>query len=190
LAVRLIDTAGILECRDAIEEEALARTNKALNDADLVLFVLDGSMPLTREDKMLADKVGQKKCVVIMNKADQKHRVSAREIKDIFSREPIEVSALTGQHIDKLEDAIAVSVFGHGNVCQEGVVVSNARHIEILRRVQHHLELSCETLKKGLSLEFVAMDAGKALEALGELTGEVFNEDILDEIFSKFCIGK
>ena len=190
LAVQLIDTAGILEHRDDIEKEALNRTQKALQASDLVIFVLDGSSPVTGEDRILANQVRLKKTVVVINKCDQARRIDLAGLKGLIPETIVEVSALENRNIAQLEELIYRSVFDSRSNFDEGVVISNARHIEALKRSRQHLETSLDTLEKGLSLEFISLDVKKALDAIGELTGEVFNEDILNVIFSKFCIGK
>ncbi|OIO36454.1 MAG: tRNA uridine-5-carboxymethylaminomethyl(34) synthesis GTPase MnmE [Candidatus Omnitrophica bacterium CG1_02_44_16] len=190
LAVQLVDTAGILEYRDDIEKEALNRTQKAIQTADLVIFVLDGSSPVTGEDRILANQARLKKTIVAVNKCDQARRIDLASLKGLIPETIVEVSALENRNITRLEGLIYRSVFdSHANF-DEGVVISNARHIEALKRGTHHLAAALETLDKGLSLEFVSLDVKKALDAIGELTGEVFNDDVLNVIFSKFCIGK
>ncbi len=190
LAVHLIDTAGILEHRDDIEKEALNRTQKAIQASDLVIFVLDGSSPVTAEDRALANQVRLKKTIVAVNKCDKARRLDLAGLKGLIPEQNIEVSALENRNISQLEEFIFKSVFDSRPDFDEGIVISNARHIEALKRSLHHLEAALETLEKGLSLEFIALDVKKALDAMAELTGEVFNEDVLDVIFSKFCIGK
>lgn len=190
LAVQLIDTAGILEHKDDIEKEALNRTQKAIQASDLVIFVLDGSSPVTGEDRSLANQVRLKKTIVAVNKCDQTRRIDLAGLKGLIPETIIEVSALESRNISQLEELIYRSVFDSCFNFDEGVVISNARHIEALKRSRHHLEVSLETLEKGLSLEFVSLDVKKALDAIGELTGEVLSDDVLDAIFSKFCIGK
>lgn len=190
LAVRLIDTAGIFQHRDEIEKEAQGRTRKALEDCDLVLFVVDGSLPLTQEDRALASRVSSKKVVTVINKCDQPQKAGREELQDFFHGSVLEVSALTGKNIDTLEDLMAESVLGEAPGLSDDVTVTNVRHIEILNRACRFLEGAEKSLEEGLSLEFAALDLRKALEALGEMTGEVFCEDLLDVIFAKFCIGK
>jgi tRNA modification GTPase len=190
LAVQLVDTAGILEHRDDIEKEALNRTQKALQASDLVIFVLDGSSPVTAEDRILAKQARLKKTVVAVNKCDQTRRIDLAGLNGLIPETVVEVSALENRNIEQLEELIYRSVFDSRSNFDEGVVISNARHIEALKRSRQHLETSLETLEKGLSLEFVSLDVKKALDAIGELTGEVLSDDVLDAIFSKFCIGK
>jgi tRNA modification GTPase len=190
LAVRLIDTAGILEYRDAIEKEALERTRRMLEASDLVLFLIDGSSPLTEEDRILAGQIGSKKVLLVINKNDQPQRIDPREFEKLFSRSALRVSALKGENIAALEDLIWQSVFEGAPVFEEGGMISNVRHIEILKRTALSLETATDSLKQELSLEFAALDLKKALETLGEVTGEVLSDELLDAIFSKFCIGK
>jgi tRNA modification GTPase len=190
LAVRLIDTAGMLEHRDDIEKEALARTKRALESCDLILFVLDGSMPVTGDDKELAAQIAGRKKLVVVNKCDLGQGIDTGEVERLFSQKPICVSARIGVHIAELEDLIYKSVFQERSEASEGAMVSNARHIEILKAAHRSLETARESIAAGLSLEFGALDVKKALDTLGSLTGEVFSEELLDTIFSKFCIGK
>ncbi|HAJ56420.1 MAG TPA: tRNA uridine-5-carboxymethylaminomethyl(34) synthesis GTPase MnmE [Candidatus Omnitrophica bacterium] len=194
LAVRLIDTAGILEHRDDIEKEALGRTKRALETSDVVIFVLDGSSPLTKEDRELAAHIAGKRTIVVINKCDLTEGIDKSEVASIFSQEPLCVSAQSGAHIHELEDLVYKSVFpakGVGTgVFQEGALVSNARHIEILKSAQRSLEQARSTIAEGLSCEFASPEVKNALDSLGMLTGEVFSDGLLDEIFSKFCIGK
>ena len=126
----------------------------------------------------------------MVNKSDQPQRAAIDEAEKAFSKKAVRVSALTGENIAALEDAIWRSVFDGGRVLEEGAVISNARHIGLLKSSRASLETAGDSLRRGLSLEFAALDIKKALDALGELTGEVLSDGLLDAIFSKFCIGK
>jgi tRNA modification GTPase len=190
LAVCLIDTAGILEYRDEIEREAVARAQRVLEESDLVLFVLDGSCALTEEDKRLAGQARSRRKLVVINKCDLAQGLDRQEVKKLLPEDSVEISALKGDNMERLEEAIKKSALAGRSVSDEGVLVSNVRHIEILKRSAQFLELSMDSIKKKLSLEFSALDLKKALDVLGELTGEVYSEGLLDGIFSKFCIGK
>jgi len=190
LAVRLIDTAGILKHRDAIEKEAILRTKRALKDCDLVLFVFDGACPLAKEDEVLAKQIRDKKFLIVVNKNDKKLKVDLARIRHLYSKEPLLVSARSGAHIGELEEALFNTVFDKGFISTEGLVVSNARHIDILKRALKSLKTCQDTLAQGYSMEFAALDLKKAAETIGELTGEVRSDEILDRIFAKFCLGK
>jgi tRNA modification GTPase len=190
LAVRLIDTAGILKYRDAIEKEAIARTKKALKDCDLVLFVFDGSRPLTKEDEVLAKQVQGKKIINIVNKNDKTLKIDLARVRRLCSKEPLLVSARSGAHIGELEEELFNTVFDKGLISTEGLVISNVRHIDILKRAFKSLGMCEDTLNQGYSMEFAALDLKKAVETIGELTGDIRTEEVLDRIFAKFCLGK
>ena len=191
LAVRLVDTAGIVQGRDAIEREAMDRSRRAVEAGDIVLFVMDAATPLTSEDEALAKNVAQKKTLAVINKCDLGCRIDKRQVENLFGRRPLEVSAVTGQNLVQLEEAIYKSVFnGQAVRSEEGLVIAHARQRQILQRTLGWVRKSAQSLQEGLSLEFVASDFKKAQDTLGELTGEFCSPDILEEIFSRFCIGK
>lgn len=192
LALHLIDTAGILQHRDEIERQAVDRSHKAASSADLVLFVLDGSVPLTDEDRRLAGFIKDVEVIAVVNKADLPLKIDEDAVEQLFLRKPVRVCSFNAQDIMGLEDKI-FNLFFQGEATrflQEGVMVSNVRHIEILSSSRQHLQNALNSLRQGFSMDFVAFDVRKTVDILGELTGEVFTEDLLDVIFSKFCIGK
>ncbi len=192
LAVRLVDTAGLRESENEIEKEAIGRARKAIEEADAVLLVLDASVPLTREDEELAAALRGKTVIPVANKSDLSAKLDLGLAQKACGRPLVSVCALKGENIAALEEEILRCVLGgRGSfACEEGVVVSNRRHLEALKRGAEALEMSADSLRQGLSPEFVLLDLRRCLDALGELTGEVFNEEVLDTIFSKFCVGK
>lgn len=193
LAVRLIDTAGILEHRDEIEREALNRTKQALDSCDLALFVLDASSELTPEDERLSTQIKDKKRLIAVNKSDLPLRLDLADVRRRFGAEPVLVSASKGTNILALEEAVRSSVLdkpGCARDAAEGALISNVRHIELLKQCCGALSDAGRTLAQGLSLEFAAIDVRRAADNLGLITGEVASDELLDMIFSKFCIGK
>jgi tRNA modification GTPase len=192
LAVCFVDTAGILEAHGEIERLALERTRKAIDTCGLLLFVLDGSMPLGREDERLLSQLGPSiKVVGVVNKSDLPARADRGKLRALLGARPlVEVSAMKGDGMTRLEEEILKAVFHDPGLMSADVLVSNVRHIGILKDAVASLERSIDSLQKGLSPEFAAADLRRAADGLGELTGEVFREDVLDVIFSKFCIGK
>ena len=190
LAVCLVDTAGMGEHRDVIEKEALVRTQKSVEEADLILFVLDQSAPLLPEDRLLAQGIAGRKAIIVFNKSDLKAKLDEGLLRPVLEASTVEVSALDGKNISRLEELIFESVFDKYSVGEEGTLVSSRRHIEIFSRAREGLAKALVSLEQNLSLEFAALDIRLAAEALGELTGEVLPEEVLDVIFSKFCIGK
>jgi len=190
LAVHLIDTAGIITARDPVEVEAVARTRKALEQADLVLFVLDGSVGLQDDDRRFLESLADKAHIIVVNKSDLPRAWDREALRGWTTRPLLDVSALTGDRIAELEGAIVRSVFDGPPAWDEGVWVANVRHIEALRRGRDGLVRAIDSLEKGLPLDVAALDVRAAADSVGTITGEVCTEEILDAIFSKFCIGK
>jgi tRNA modification GTPase len=190
LAVHLIDTAGMIVARDAVEEEALERCRRAVAQADIVLFVLDGSAALTDADREVFASLEDRPRLLLINKSDLPGAWDPRDVRGWAPAGALEVSAKTGVGIQELEDAVLKSAFGAPPVWEEGAWVANARHIEALRRSRMGVGRAIETLEKGLGLDIAALEVRAAAQEIGTITGEVCTEEVLDEIFAKFCIGK
>jgi tRNA modification GTPase len=188
---RLVDTAGIRPSTEPVEREGIARARASVESADLVLLVLDGSEPLTAEDEE-AVAVVQGKCVqVVVNKADLPARVTADELQVRFPAWPkIAVSCKEGQGLERLREAMVAAVVDGQQPPREGPMVTRLRQWEALQRAHHSLLQAREAMQQGLSGEFIAVDLREALEWLGEIVGLNYSEDLLDKIFSEFCIGK
>ncbi len=185
---QLIDTAGILEPRDFIEEEAVKRSQLSIQSADLILLVVDSNSLLTKEDQGLMQSLKGKNVLVVLNKSDLPQRAEESSIKKIFS--PIlKVSARTNKGIEQLEEAIVQSVW-HGQAPESSaILVSNMRHIESLKRCQEALK-GVERVLPRISLEFSSEEIKRAVNFLDNITGRNLDADLLDNIFSQFCIGK
>ncbi len=179
IPVRLTDTAGIRQAGDEIERQGIARTGRALADADLVIEVADGSRP--RDEHPALDPAPPRHLLAV-NKADLGLHPS-------WGGEGLPISCRDGSGIDALLDAIAGAAAG-GGAWGDDLVTVNARHRAWLDRAAAAAERAAGGLGAGLSPEFVAVDAREALEALGEIVGRTDAEDILGEIFGSFCIGK
>lgn len=189
---RLTDTAGLRETVDKIEREGVERARKEASQADIVLLVIDyverdynGTEPLYVELEEICKKEGVK-LVKVWNKTDLYKGLPARvpENSKVFY-----VSALRGDGIDFLKDGLFSMVLG-GSTNETSLVVTNVRHRDALSRARKDLTYALETLESGKSGEFVALDLRSGLNALGEITGEITTQDILNNIFSRFCIGK
>jgi tRNA modification GTPase len=191
IAVRLIDTAGVRDGADKIEQIGVDRSLRAMADADAILLVLDTSRPCSSEDARLQERLSGMPCVVALNKSDLPPVWSPQQKAEYCSRWPcIEVSAVNGAHIRELREAIRQQFFGDNAKPSDGLLVTNLRHCHCLEASRQHLADGAQALQSGLSEEFVLIDLHRALERLGEITGETTAEDILGEIFSRFCIGK
>jgi tRNA modification GTPase len=189
---RLTDTAGLRETTDATEREGVNRTQKEAEQSDIVLLVIDyeehyynGSNPLYEEMANVCTANGVK-LIKVWNKIDLHRDKAPRNPK---SEHVFYISALLGEGIDSLKKGLLKLALDK-QVTESSVVVTSARHRDALQRAKKNLLLALDTLKAGKSSEFVALDLRSGLNALGEITGEITNEDILNNIFSKFCIGK
>ncbi|MCI0534630.1 MAG: tRNA uridine-5-carboxymethylaminomethyl(34) synthesis GTPase MnmE [Verrucomicrobiales bacterium] len=186
IPVVFIDTAGLRESGDAIELEGIRRSRETLGRAELILHVLDASEPMTREDELRGQEFTGKKRVLIRNKIDLRHRLCLAEI----AGPSVDVSCVTGQGIETLKDAIRSLVWG-GEIRTEMLqVMINSRHQDALQRARAATQRTLEALRAGLTLELVALDLRIGVNAVGEVVGKTTTEDLLDSIFSQFCLGK
>ncbi|PWU10929.1 MAG: tRNA uridine-5-carboxymethylaminomethyl(34) synthesis GTPase MnmE [Verrucomicrobia bacterium] len=197
--VVFIDTAGLREARDEIEVEGIRRSRESLQKADLILHVMDASEPLAEMDREYWVEFGGRKRIVVLNKSDLPRRVEVEELRrrgqserqsERQSGEGVAVSCLTGQGIEALKDTIKAAIWS-GEVKAEMLeVMINSRHQEALNRARAATERTLEALRTDQTLELVAMDLRIAVNAIGEIVGKTTTEDLLDMIFSQFCIGK
>ncbi|MEP6920378.1 MAG: tRNA uridine-5-carboxymethylaminomethyl(34) synthesis GTPase MnmE [bacterium] len=186
--VMLTDTAGVRESLDRIEKIGVERTQQAMVDADLVLVVIDGSMALTREDHDVLSQVESSPHVVVCNKSDVP---SYNILLDPSASNPtiVKVSAVTDQGMDQLRAAI-LAAFGLWESSEAGLLITDARHYDLLRRSLLEIKGSAQLLNEEASEELIVVGLHNALQSLGEITGETTTEDILSQIFATFCIGK
>ena len=191
IPVRLLDTAGIHDSQDHIEKLGIDRSLQAIADADIILLVLDTSRNQSRQDLVLKSRLDSLPCIAVMNKADLASRWSAETTRAFSGDWPqVEVSAKTGSGIDELRSAILSRVLGTTQAGRDGLMVTNLRHCHALEAAERHLTGAAGALREGVSEEYVLADLHKALRELGAITGETQVEDLLGEIFSRFCIGK
>ena len=187
IPVSLTDTAGIREAGDRIEEIGVQRTRRAMADADLLVVVLDGSTELTSEDQAVLSQASEVTNIVVVNKSDIAQAASL--VRELNGFKVVHFSALTGEGLDQLTTAI-LEPFGSVDSEAVGLLITDSRHYDLLRRAQSSVEESMELLDQDASEEVVLVGLHNALKFLGEITGETTTEDILTEIFSTFCIGK
>jgi len=180
IKINLIDTAGIRQTEDVVENFGIEKSKETLNQADLILFVIDGSEKLSEEDEQIKKLVKGKNCLTIINKSDKKRVVKKQENE-------LEISALFETNIDDLKHRILRSVLNE-EIDLNGLVLTNQRQVEILKTAQEILENILST--KDASLDVLSMLIKKLWMTFGKITGNTENEDIIDLIFSKFCLGK
>ncbi|MGN0939115.1 MAG: tRNA uridine-5-carboxymethylaminomethyl(34) synthesis GTPase MnmE [Selenomonas sp.] len=190
--LRIIDTAGIREATDAVERIGVEKARDYASRAALVLALFDGSQPLTDEDREILSLIEGRQAIVLLNKADLGTVTTAATIRDAFSSlstVPIlSISTKDDRGFDELTAAIT-RIAGITETPEESYV-SGERDAALLHAADDHLRAALETIGRGLSADFISIDLRSAWEKLGEITGETVGEDIIDEIFSRFCIGK
>lgn len=188
IPIVLTDTAGIREAEDQVEKIGVQRTHRAIAEADLLVVVVDGSVRLGAEDVEILSQSNSTKHIVAINKCDLP--VALGDETDLVARRRVvHLSALTGAGLDELTTAI-LEQFSSIDSDQVGLLITNSRHYDLLRRAQDSLSESLEEMNRGASEELVLVGLHNGLKFLGEITGETTAEDILSEIFSTFCIGK
>jgi tRNA modification GTPase len=191
IPLRLMDTAGIRHARDLIEEEGVRRTRERLSQADFVIWVVDGSEPLQREDLDILSQVRGKQSVIAVNKNDLPLAFPLEELEEkIPGIPPISISARTSSGIENLKNAIHRTIREGRSETSNGVLLSTLRHKQAIEKALQALNLAQESWSANLSAEFVAVDLQEAQAALGEIVGSHTAEDILERIFNQFCIGK
>jgi tRNA modification GTPase len=191
IPVRLQDTAGIQDAYDHIEKQGIDRSFKAIAEADAILLAIDASDAYAEQDYVLRQQLSSFSCMVVMNKVDLARRWSNEEKEKFADGWPVvEVSAKTGLGISDLRNSILSRLLGAGGVQQETIMITNLRHVHNVETAQKHFEQAANALREGMSEEFPLMHLHSGLKKLGEITGETSAEDLLTEIFSRFCIGK
>ena len=184
--LRLIDTAGIRETADTVEAIGVERSKKAVEEADLVIFVCDGSQPQTEEDEAIIDLCLEcENAVALINKTDVGDVI---EPSDLPFMAIIKICAKTGQGLDQLADMVD-AMFENDTPC-DGSILTNARQYDACRRAYEAMLRSLQGLKLGLTPDAVLTDVEEAMEAMGEVTGATVREDITARIFERFCVGK
>ncbi|MCX5708629.1 MAG: tRNA uridine-5-carboxymethylaminomethyl(34) synthesis GTPase MnmE [Candidatus Omnitrophica bacterium] len=189
IPVRIVDTAGILEPRDLVEKKAIQRTKRYIDLADLVIVIFDGSRSLSADDRLLIKRVKNKLALAVINKIDLLPKINEKAVQVNF-KQTIRISAKKMRNIGLLEEAIAELVYKGRLRSTESILVSNIRHIEKIKKAQKLIAESLSSLDNKISIEFVSQNIKDAIGYLDDILGKKFSEDLLDRIFSRFCIGK
>ena len=189
--LRIIDTAGIRSTEDLVEKIGVEKSRGYVERASLVLALFDSSRPLTAEDEEILGLIEDKEAIALLNKADLPAVVTEAELaRRLPGKKVLTISTTEETGLESLEKTIREQVYGAVQPSGEASFVSTVRQADILRRADGHLAAARQTTADGLSPDFVVIDLRSAWEALGEITGETVGEDIIDQIFSQFCIGK
>jgi len=187
--VVLVDTAGFNDqTEDLVERLGVERSRAALNQAALILWVIDGSQSLSDTERALADLLNGRAAIIVVNKVDLPGRADLGDLP--AATPPVPLSALTGAGLADLEAAMLRLILGGKVISADGPVVSNPRHEQALQRALDHVEAALCAYQQGWPADAVTIDLTLGGEALGEITGETVSDDLLQTIFSQFCIGK
>ena len=191
IPVKLTDTAGIRHTDDVIEKIGIEKSKESFNKADLIIFMVDNARPLDDEDREIIEYIGDRKVIVIINKTDLESKLERDEIEKMLTGAIlIEAAVAKDQGISILEDEIEKLVFD-GRVKQnDSMMVTNVRHKALLEEASSALKDASSMAEAGEALEFLEIDVNRAYEALGEIIGEAVNENIINEVFARFCLGK
>lgn len=191
IPVYLVDTAGIRETEDKVEKLGIEKSKEAFNNADFIIFILDGSQPLSEEDRNIAAYLKDKKALVLINKQDLSAAFSKKDVQELLpNTKIIETSLINGMGIEEIEDFIEDMVYGGQVVQQQSLMVNNVRHIELLERSRDSLKDALGMIRRREALDFIEVDVNSSYENLGEIIGETVSGDIIDEVFARFCLGK
>ncbi|MBX4262044.1 tRNA uridine-5-carboxymethylaminomethyl(34) synthesis GTPase MnmE [Clostridium estertheticum] len=189
IPVKIVDTAGIRETDDIVEKIGVETSKQKIDEADLVILMLDSSMDLSREDIEIIDYIKEKKYIVLLNKSDLGGKIDISELRNLKSKYVTDISIKTGFGLDDLKNNI-MDLFFNGEIKTEGVFVTNNRHKQSLIRAKENLESSLNALEYTAAIDLASIDIRNAWINLGEITGESLDEDIIHKIFSEFCLGK
>ncbi|TCO78054.1 tRNA uridine-5-carboxymethylaminomethyl(34) synthesis GTPase MnmE [Marinisporobacter balticus] len=191
IPLKIIDTAGIRETEDLVERIGVERSKEFFNKGDLVIFIVNASESLTEEDKKIIELLQNRKTIVLMNKTDLPIVLEEEEIKNLLpNKKIIKISIVEEKGLKELEDTIVDMVYGGQIKQKEASFITNVRHKDTLEKAKMSIEEGIDAIKQELALDFIEVDVKNTWEYLGEITGDTVGEDVIDQIFSKFCLGK
>jgi tRNA modification GTPase len=190
ISLNIIDTAGIRETEDVVEKIGVNRARSVADDADLIIFVVDGSRPMDENDEMIIEMIRDRKAIVLMNKSDLELVVSKEELEQKTGLPVITISAKEETGIDELEKAVQDMFYGGELDFNDEVMITNVRHKTALSDALESLKMVRQSIENQMPEDFLTIDLMDAYEQLGTIVGESVEEDLVNEIFSKFCTGK
>lgn len=190
ICLNIIDTAGIRDTEDSVEKIGVEKAMDSISMADLILYVVDSSTDLDENDFQIMEHIKNKNVIVLLNKSDLEVMVSEKKIKENLNAPVLSFSAKNGDGLDQLENLIT-DMFFKGSIQENNqVIITNARHVSALSRAYESLSHVVESIENEMPEDFLSIDLMDAYESLGTIIGESVEEDLVNEIFSKFCTGK
>ena len=190
ISLRMMDTAGIRETSDLVEQIGVERARKYAREADLILYVVDASVPLDENDREILEIIRDRKTIVLLNKSDLPQVISPGDLEQMGTWPVLSISAGNRQGVEILEAQIRKMFFAGELEFNDQVYITNARHKNALEKARDSLEMVENSIAAGMPEDFFSIDLMDAYEALGTILGESVGEDLVNEIFSKFCTGK
>lgn len=190
VTLNLVDTAGIRKTDDYVESIGVEKAKKYAQDADLVIFVVDSSRPLDKNDDDIISLIQNKNVIVLLNKSDMEQVVKPEDLKNLNKFSMVSISAKNETGLDKLEHAIKDMFFNGEISFNEEIYITNVRHKTLLKEALDSLHMVKDGINQGMSEDFLTIDLMTAYEKLGMIIGEEVEDDLADRIFSKFCMGK
>ena len=189
--LKLIDTAGIRDAKDEVEKIGIKKSKEIANDADLVIAIFDSSRDLTKEDIEILDIIKNKKSIILLNKADLNSVLTENDsrFKEI-TENVIKISALNGEGLEKLYSLISKMFSLEEINVDNDVIITNLRHKNLISRAIENVKKAKDTVEQNMPIDIIAIFVKDILEDLGNITGEIVTDDIINEIFAKFCLGK
>ena len=190
VTLNLVDTAGIRKTDDYVESIGVEKAKKYAQDADLVIFVVDSSRPLDKNDDDIISLIQNKNVIVLLNKSDMEQVVKPEDLKNLNKFSMVSISAKNETGLDKLEHAIKDMFFNGEISFNEEIYITNVRHKTLLQEALDSLHMVKDGINQGMSEDFLTIDLMTAYEKLGMIIGEEVEDDLADRIFEKFCMGK
>lgn len=191
IPIKIVDTAGIRETGDVVERLGVEKSKSYAERADLILMMLDASRPLEEEDREILSFIRGKKTLVLLNKTDLVQQLSTEELAEYIPPEQIiSVSIKENRGLPALLAGLQSLFFSGESIKAEDAILGNTRHKNALFQAKEAMERCLETIRSRMPEDFISMDLQEASQALGEITGDATDEEIIDRIFTKFCLGK
>ena len=190
IILNIVDTAGIHDTNDLVESIGVDKARKFANDADLILYVIDSSIPLDDDDDAIIDLIHGRKTIVILNKSDLKSEVNEEEINEILECPVVSTSALHDDGLERIEEVITEMFFNNKFEDKNEVYITNKRQIVSLKKAMESIGFVINSIENSMSEDLYSVDLMDAYSYLGEIIGEDTEDDLADRIFLEFCMGK
>ncbi|WP_432662096.1 tRNA uridine-5-carboxymethylaminomethyl(34) synthesis GTPase MnmE [Wukongibacter baidiensis] len=191
IPLKIVDTAGIRETEDLVEKIGVERSKEFFNKADLIILVLDASEELTKEDKEIIELIEERKAIIILNKTDLPMKISEEELQDLLKEKKIIRSSIIEEKgLMDIEDEIVKMVYGGQVKSASNYFVTNVRHKASLEKALKSIDEGVDAIKQNLPFDLLEVDIKDCYDALGEVTGDTVDDDVIDKIFANFCLGK